>query len=313
MGFEPMTFSLEADLKGSFSEKGIDWVSFGKYLKNREFSSRWESQVFNAAFKYSSCLVTSDLSQVTQLPKSMQSKVLQSLSALAKFLGVYEGYLKLIKNYGLTWAGRSADDIIIDRLNRTNDADDVFNWILLVKEARQQYCVFMDFISITGLRLSEAINSFNLIIQLTKEGTLADKYYNVGTGFLEHFRFKETFIRDCKKAFVSYVPLEMLDLIGKQSEISENHLKNKALGRRHIPQRFSDVRENHASFVTQWLRPEEIDFFHGRVTANVFAANYYNPKLVADLRFRAAQAAQAILLKVNSSLLLKEKVDAGGE
>ncbi len=79
MGFEPMTFSLEADLKGSLGEKGIDWVSFGKYLKNREFSSRWESQVFNSAFKYSSCLLSSDLSQSLSCLRVCSQKFLQSL------------------------------------------------------------------------------------------------------------------------------------------------------------------------------------------------------------------------------------------
>jgi hypothetical protein len=40
-------------------------------------------------------------------------------------------------------------------------------------------------------------------------------------------------------------------------------------------------------------------------------ANYFNPKLVADLKNRASQAAQPILVKVNSELILKE--NAGGE
>jgi len=194
-------------------------------------------------------------------------------------------------------------------LNARREPDDVFKWIRDVKEACPDYSVFMDFIAVTGLRLSEAIHSYNLIVQLSKENFLAEKYYNVNTAFLEHYRFKETFIRSCKKAFLSYVPLELLDLIGKQRIINENHLKNKALERKHIPQRFSDVRENHASFTTKWLRPEEIDLLHGRVTGSVFMVHYYNPNLVTDLRSRVSQAAQAILLKVNSELILKKNVD----
>jgi hypothetical protein len=235
--------------------------------------------------------------------------ILKALSLLSKFLGCSEEFQQLVKNYGLSWVSRSADDLIIDRLNARREPDDVFKWIRDVKEACPDYSVFMDFIAVTGLRLSEAIHSYNLIVQLSKENFLAEKYYNVNTAFLEHYRFKETFIRSCKKAFLSYVPLELLDLIGKQRIINENHLKNKALERKHIPQRFSDVRENHASFTTKWLRPEEIDLLHGRVTGSVFMVHYYNPNLVTDLRSRVSQAAQAILLKVNSELILKKNVD----
>jgi hypothetical protein len=307
--FEPGSSAWQSVKNGAFGKIDLDWDSFEKYLRNQEFSERWFSQVLNTAMKYSDCLFSRNLAPIGQLSPSLKSKVLQSLSALAKFQGCYEEYLKLIKNYGLTWSGRSADDIIIDRLNKTDDPESVFQWIKDVKEAAPNYSAFMDFISVTGLRLTEAINSYNLIISLTKEGFLAEKYYNVNTGFLEHFRFKETFIRDCKKAFLSFVPLEMLDLIGKQKTINKNHLLNKALARKHILQRFGDVRENHATFAIQWLRSEEIDFLHGRVTASVFSSNYFNPKLISDLKARAAQSVQAILLKVNSELLLKIDTD----
>ncbi|MGD0644729.1 MAG: hypothetical protein ABSA75_07480 [Candidatus Bathyarchaeia archaeon] len=310
--FEPGSSAWQRVNQGDLDKRSIDWVAFKESLDAKKYHGYYGSQLFNLVLKYSECWLSRDLSKIKQLSNlSMRSQVVKALSALAKFQGCHEEYKQLIKNYGLTWTGRSADDLIIDRLNKNSDPENVFQWIRDVKEAVPEYSVFMDFIAVTGLRLSEAINSYNLIVKLSTEGALPEKYFNVKTGFLEHFRFRETFIRSCKKAFLSYVPLELLELIGKQNSINENHLKNKALEKRHIPQRFSDVRENHASFVTKWLRPEEIDLLHGRVTGNVFMIHYYNPNLVADLRARASQAAQAILLKINSELLLKK--DLGGE
>lgn len=294
-------------IQGSFRQKPIDWDAFRQALDQKNYHGNYASQVFNLALRFSKCFTSGDLSKITQLSPSMKAQAIKALSSLAKFQGCYEDYKKLVKNYGLTWTGRSADDLIIDRLNRTDDPEEIFRWIRDVKEATPAYSIFMDYIAATGLRLSEAINSYNLVNQLSADHLLTEKYYNVKTGFLEHFRFREIFIRSCKKAFLSYVPLELLESIGKQDPINKNHLKNKALEKRHIPQRFGDVRELHASFVTRWLRPEEIDLLHGRVTSNVFMVHYYNPKLVDDLRIRASTAAKEILAKVNSEILLKHE------
>ncbi len=311
MGFEPTTFSLEAPKTGVFDKKNVDWVAFQKYLKTQNYRHNYDRQISSVAMRYSDIYFSKNFSPIKQFSLSAQSKIIAAFSALAKFQGCHEEFQYLRKTYGLTWVSRSVDDLIIERLSRSDDSEDIFQWIRTVKEACPQYAIFMDLIASTGLRLSEAINAYNLIVQLSKEETLAKKYYNAQTGFLEHFRFRNVFIRNTKKAFLSFVPLELLDLIGKQSLISENHLKNRALERKHIQQRFGDVRENHASFVTKWLRPEEIDFLQGRVSASVFSAHYYNPILVSDLKLRAAQATQAILLKVNSELLLKK--EQGGD
>jgi len=314
MGIEPIyNSSAETVIRDDLGKINVNWKAFKKFIQEANYRGCYGSNIFSCALEYGHCLLDRDLSEIKGLSKCKQATVVKSLSALAKFLGCYEEYLKLIKNYGLSWTGRSADDLIIDRLNKTKDPENIFQWIKDVKEACPMYSVFMDYLSTTGLRLSECIHSYNLIVELTKEGTLAEKYYNVKTGLLEHFRFKEIFIRKCKKAFLSYVPLELLELIGKQEPINENHLKSRALERKHIPQRFCDVRENHASFTTEWLRPEEIDLFHGRVSGSVFKVHYYNPNIVADLRLRAAQAVQAILLKVNSDLVMKKEQNKGGE
>ncbi len=113
----------------------------------------------------------------------------------------------MIKNYGLTWAGRSADDIIIDRLNRTDNPEDVFQWILEVKDARPEYCLFMDFIAITGLRFSEAVqffqpyNSTNKIIDENGKQVYEINPENINftdaqLGKFNAFRFIENFMKD---------------------------------------------------------------------------------------------------------------------
>jgi hypothetical protein len=254
-------------------------------------------------------LFSRDLSRIKQLPPGKVSRVLKALSALSKFLGCHDDFKKLIKNFGLTWCGRSADDLIIDRLTKTEDPEEIWQWIRDVKDCRPGFSDFMDFISVTGLRLSEAVNSYNLIIKFSRENTLAEKYYNVKTGFLEHYRFKETFIRSSKKAYVSFVPLELLERIGAKEPIPRIYTIRKALAKRHVPQRFSDIRELHATFLIKWLSETEVDTIQGRVTGSVFKIHYWNVKLVTELKQKLSAASKEILAKINVEIEQNLKVD----
>ena len=46
---------------------------------------------------------------------------------------------------------------------------------------------FINFIITAGLRVDEAIDSYNLIVQLSREGKL-NEYYNTERQILEHYR-----------------------------------------------------------------------------------------------------------------------------
>ena len=65
--------------------------------------------------------------------------------------------------------------------------------------------------------------------------------------------------------------------------------------------------EAHATFMTKFLKKEEIDFLHGRVTSGVFMQHYFNPALIADLKTRAFQGITEILEKGSSMRGLKRK------
>jgi len=168
-----------------------------------------------------------------------------------------------------------------------------------VKRARSELSDFMDFIAITGLRLVEAIESYNLIIKLAKEGKL-NEYYNEEKEALEHFRFKEIFLRKSKKAFISFVPKELIEKIALSSPLPDSrHAIQMRVKKKGLKLRFSDIREAHASFMTKYLKQPEIDFIHGRVTTNIFMANYFNPALICDLKERIVNAVKEIQNKIS--------------
>jgi len=137
-----------------------------------------------------------------------------------------------------------------------------------------------------------------MIIQLSKQGKL-NEYYNEANECLEHFRFKEVFIRKSKKAFISFVPKDLIAKIVSEKPLTSKHSVQQFVKKRGLKIRFADIREAHASFLTKHLNPAEIDFLHGRVSTNIFMANYFNPKMISDLKDRIFRAIGEIRAKIS--------------
>ena len=65
------------------------------------------------------------------------------------------------------------------------------------------------FCCLTGLRPAEAVESVRLI----NDKEEFPKYYNPERQSLEHFRFPSVFLRQTKKAYISFVTPETLDMV----------------------------------------------------------------------------------------------------
>jgi intergrase/recombinase len=249
------------------------------------------------AKKFAHCLLERDLSNLRMLSDCKREHVLKALSSLSKFLGIHEDFRRLVKNYGLKWSGRNSDDVIISRLLKNVNAGEIFQWIRDTKTNVPELNSLLDLMAITGLRLIEAIESINLIIHLNREGKL-NTYYDVEKQTLEHFRFKETFIRNSKKVFISFVPKELIQKIAQDKPLDYDSVQ-KVTEWRMKKLRFGDIRELHASMLTRHLSQPEIDFLHGRVSTNVFMTNYFNVNLISDLRQRVFGAIKEIQTQVS--------------
>jgi intergrase/recombinase len=158
---------------------------------------------------------------------------------------------------------------------------------------------FVDFMAITGLRLVEAVNSYNLIIKLNAQSRF-NEYYNVESEVLEHFRFKETFFRHSKKAFISFVPATIIQRISGNKPLTSVVAIQNMVRKKGLKLKFSDIRETHGTLATKHLKDNEIDFLHGRVNSSVFMKNYFNPSLIEDLRTRAYRVINEIKEKIKA-------------
>ena len=83
---------------------------------------------------------------------------MKALSALSKFLGVYEEWRSLVRNYGLKWSNGKTDDLIISRFAKVQDRMRLLDGSEKIKATIPDFSGFMDLVAVTGLRLGKAIN-----------------------------------------------------------------------------------------------------------------------------------------------------------
>jgi len=254
----------------------------------------WAGRLYCAARKYGVVLwVPGEASRLTVLPPTTRRLAMSSLSNLSKFLGFYNSWKNIIADTGLKWSNGSSEDMVIDRLTRVRDPDEVIAWVRSVKEMVPSLSTFMDFAAFTGLRFVEAVNGFNLIVKLDHTENLRE-YYDIKQEILGHYRFRDLFMRGSKKVFVSFVSKNLLDAVKGCPNTSKNAIQ-KRIRKAGIRLRFGDVREYWATTMTKTLQQPEIDFLQGRISTSVFMRHYFNPAWIKDLKDRTLKAADDIL------------------
>ncbi|MGA3061313.1 MAG: integrase [Candidatus Bathyarchaeia archaeon] len=299
-GFEPAASALrtkaylsnEAQFKPISTAKSkkpniygnkVDWAKYEEWV-NREYRPKSAYDRIRYAKTYAHCLFENDCTDLVTLSNDKREHIMNALSCLSKFLGIYEDWSHMIKNYGLKWRIRN-DDLIIRRFTKTENPDELFAWIRTIKAECPDLIAFMDLMLTTGLRFEESIEAYNLIIQLSNEGKL-NTYYNSEKELLEHYKFKLQFLRRTKKAFVSFVPKELIAKICSNNKVLKKQFIKSKVRRKTQRIRFSDIREIHGSLLAKTLGSAEIDFLHGRVSTSVFMRNYFNPAWIVDLKER---------------------------
>ena len=298
-GFEPGIISLE----------GPSFERWRKYVDEKKFRGSYATTIFNLGLKYGHCITDGDLSAVKALPETQRPNVLKALANWSKCFGYRDVFGQMLEANGVGWVGKSKNQVFASRLSGVRDPEAVWSWVRDVKQARPELEVFMDFNTISGLRFVEAVDSYNLIgvlsrsegveLQLSEDRkSRISGYFNSGVGWLEHFWFSDMFLRSSKNAFVSFVPADLVKRIAEMPALAGVGPVQKLVHKRGLPVQFKMLRKAHGSFMLKYLKKEEVDFIHGRVTGDVFMANYMTPVFCEGLKARAFQGIAEIQGKV---------------
>jgi len=145
------------------------------------------------------------------------------------------------------------------------------------------------FACLVGLRASEVIESVRL---LNLQKTLTDtpsatpqkrspNYYNPERQALKHFRFPEIFLRQTKKAYISFVTPEMLELATgiPVDKVPTLDAITHACRRKGIKMEMFLCRKIFASWLRkESIQPEVVDMLQGRVSQSILTRHYLVPQ-----------------------------------
>ena len=149
-----------------FAKSDLNLVDFKIWLEKR-YSKSYAWSIDNYIKKYKH-LYTGKLSELESFKPAKRRMILASLTALSKFLGEYENFKTKIRNFGIKWSSKNNFDCFKRIWN--NESADIPQWL---KDCYDKfdftYSIFIKFCAISGLRKTEAINSFNLILKLKKQ------------------------------------------------------------------------------------------------------------------------------------------------
>jgi len=216
---------------------------------------------------------------------------MSGLANLSKYLGCYDYWKTLVKNAGLRWEKKVSLDIVLDIMN--TNLQDCWIWLtqVLEKIPREYGCVLV-FTALTGLRPSEAANSVDLISNLYETGRL-DDYLNPELLMLEHFRYRDLFLRRFKNAYISFITPELLRLVTTcKPKIKYSALDTK-INRLGFPTRTKQLRKYFATTLREHLPTEAIDLLQGRINRSVFLRYYYKPFL-QDIRTKTLKGIEPL-------------------
>jgi hypothetical protein len=229
-------------------------------------------------------LDTGDASPLSTLPSCRSKEItITALANLAKFQGRYERFQELKKRYDLKWSTSNSTQYFERFFNEGLTLDIMLQRI---KEMVRLLPPFMGnivkFGCLVGLRASEVLESVRLINfgNIGTDKTEKIQYYNHDRQTLEHFRHPQIFLRQTKKAYISYLSIDNYHWIASLGpNIPSLNAITLACRRKGIKMEMYLTRKIFASWLRkEGIQPEVVDMLQGRVSQSVLTRHYLVPQ-----------------------------------
>jgi intergrase/recombinase len=229
------------------------------------------------AKKYSVCLDNPSLITSLTVSNFVRNNIVKALSAYARFTGCYEQFRAKLRSCGIHYHKQSAIEAFL-RIMKASESD-ILDWYAKAHDvARDNEKLLLEFLKDSGVRYEEAINSFNLIVQLKHEGALS-QYYNKELSCLLHFRYPKLFLRNSKNVYISFVSENLINRIANSSPITY-YIIRRRLTHCHLKTRISELRDWYGTFLlSHSILQQEVDLLQGRLPVEIFIRHYWSPRL----------------------------------
>lgn len=153
----------------------------------------------------------------------------------------------------------------------------------------------MRFAVLVGLRPSEVVESARLVMNSYTT------YYNPERQALEHFRFPKIFLRQTKKAYISFVTPSMIDIVktslGIPNDVPSYQDIRYACWSTGIKCDMRFCRKIFASHLrNEGIQPEVVDMLQGRVSPSILTRYYLVPQ--SSLKDQVLQALEKLNMMI---------------
>jgi hypothetical protein len=189
---------------------GIDFDDFAVWVRSR-YAKSYAPTILSYVRRYYRFVIAKDLRALDAMPATKKNIVLKSLIVLSKYMGQSQAFRARLKAYDIKLSRPSTLSSFLRIFNNKNS--DILKWYIEARsKLRENEALFTKFLLHSGLRTSEAINSFNLIMRLGREGKLSE-YYDSELQVLCHFKYPKLFIRRTKNCYITFIQSEFLQQI----------------------------------------------------------------------------------------------------
>ena len=227
-----------------------------------------------------------------------------ALANLAKFQGRYERFLELKKRYDLKWSTSNSTQYFERFFNEELTLDVMLQRIKeMIRVLPENMSRIVKYGCLVGLRASEVLESVRLLA--SGETEPVRRYYNPERCALEHFRFPQIFIRQTKKAYISFITKEQLSaigILGCKTHVPTLNAITLACKRKGIKMEMYLSRKIFASHLIQsGIDYNTVDLLSGRVPPSVLARHYQSPS--NDLRNRVLSAVEKLQRTIEQPII----------
>ena len=236
-------------------------------------------QVLLYAAKYGYILNTYNASAILPLSTNKRHHAMEALVSLSKYQGKYHVWKEIKEKYQLKWSNGDSFEVFEGILEGHNNYPAMMEWLRdTISKIPEPYRNVLIFDTLCGLRPSEAFQSLCLIQSDLQNYLRSDKM------ILEHYRYRALFVRRSKKAFISIVNEQVLQ-IAKQSNNCGYDAFRSYLKKRGLAMNMAYCRKIHGTYLRKHgVESELVDLLHGRVPKTVFARHYFRPDFELEMK-----------------------------
>jgi len=278
---------------GHLLDVNINWSDFKQWTFSK-YAKSYAPTVYCYAKKYA-YMINGNLRDLDTLSESVRNQTIKSLITLSKYWGAHTEFKKRLNDYGIKVHRPSSFNSFL-RILKSNNSNITKWYNNTLPNLRSNERTFLRFVLYSGMRKTEAIRSFNLIIELHRDDRLCEYYSKLPkseTKCLQHFKYHKMFLRNTKNVFISFIPEELINEIANSKHVTYPMII-KRMHRNKVKCRINELRDYYGTYLLHHgLLEQEVNLLQGRIPPSIFIKHYWSPKL-SELRDRTLKAIRVL-------------------